>query len=206
MKPLDQIRIIKCTVYTKNSHAYPEARILLVDIYEEAESISHEELFLYPGEYDGSYVEYVRLYLDSIGITCTAWGDISDNAPDFYIATENFETSISTKPKKEDADDYVIVLTSAQPVNKLLTVKTATISIKNTKNVDHIFYKHENGPDSYAELRDFYLEEAKNLVDVLFKVLPGGTIDAILCELLERKRCLLSIPLMQGNGDIDSVE
>lgn len=206
MKPLEQMRIIKCTVYSQNSNAYPEARILMVDTYKDINTGEQMECFLYPGNYEGCYVEYVRNHLQSIGIKCDGWGDISDDDPDFYVTTKNFEILINSEKVKGDRDYYTIVLTSAQPVSKLSRIKTATISIKNINqnHIDHIFNKHKNGPDAYEELKDFYFAEAKKLVDVLFKVLPGGTVDAILCEMLEKKRCLLSIPLMAGNGDIDS--
>ena len=44
------------------------------------------------------------------------------------------------------------------------------------------------------EARDLYKEQGKLLADVLFGSLPGGTIDALFCEIMDRKRSLLSIP------------
>ena len=38
--------------------------------------------------------------------------------------------------------------------------------------------------------------DAKALADELFATLPGGTLDALLCEMIERKACLLRVPLV----------
>ncbi len=47
------------------------------------------------------------------------------------------------------------------------------------------------GPD---KARDLYTEQGKLLADALFGSLPGGTIDALFCEIMDRKRSLLRIP------------
>jgi len=44
------------------------------------------------------------------------------------------------------------------------------------------------------EARDLYTEQGKLLADALFGSLPGGTIDALFCEIMDRKRSLLRIP------------
>ena len=42
--------------------------------------------------------------------------------------------------------------------------------------------------------REFYAEEGKRLADVLFESLPGGTLDALLCEMMQRRASLLKVP------------
>lgn len=41
--------------------------------------------------------------------------------------------------------------------------------------------------------RTFYAEQAKVIADALFASLPGGTVDALLVEFLDRKRSLLRV-------------
>lgn len=48
---------------------------------------------------------------------------------------------------------------------------------------------------SIENYRELYAAQAKELADVLLKSLPGGTIDQLLAELLERKASLLRVPL-----------
>ena len=51
-------------------------------------------------------------------------------------------------------------------------------------------------PDNFSieAAREIYTAEAKVLADALLKSLPGGTIDQLLAELLERKASLLRVP------------
>jgi hypothetical protein len=44
------------------------------------------------------------------------------------------------------------------------------------------------------ESRVIYQSEAKKLADALFASLPGGTIDALMVEMMTRKVSLLAIP------------
>jgi hypothetical protein len=41
--------------------------------------------------------------------------------------------------------------------------------------------------------RAFYAKQGKALADALYSCLPGGTFDALLCELLERTRSVLMV-------------
>jgi hypothetical protein len=43
------------------------------------------------------------------------------------------------------------------------------------------------------QLRNNHTEDAKAIADLLWKALPGGTIDALLVEMLDRKRSMFSI-------------
>jgi len=45
-----------------------------------------------------------------------------------------------------------------------------------------------------GEYHKFYAAEAKQLADVLFKALPGGTIDQLLIEMMQRKASLFRAP------------
>lgn len=42
--------------------------------------------------------------------------------------------------------------------------------------------------------RDYYQIQAKTIADILFKHLPGGTIDQLLCEMLQKRAVLLRVP------------
>ena len=44
-----------------------------------------------------------------------------------------------------------------------------------------------------VEAKTLYQMQARSLADALFKTLPGGTIDALLCEMLSRKASLLNV-------------
>lgn len=44
-------------------------------------------------------------------------------------------------------------------------------------------------------LRDMYMEQGNTLAEALCGSLPGGTIDALLVDMLDRKRSLLIVPL-----------
>lgn len=46
---------------------------------------------------------------------------------------------------------------------------------------------------SLNEARDIYTKQGKLLAESLLSSLPGGTIDALLCELLEKKRSLFTV-------------
>ncbi len=46
------------------------------------------------------------------------------------------------------------------------------------------------------EARALYAEQANALADALFNSLPGGTVDALLAEMLRRKASLFRIPLV----------
>jgi hypothetical protein len=45
------------------------------------------------------------------------------------------------------------------------------------------------------EARNFYIEQGKELADVLCSTLPGGTLDQLICELLTRKASLFRVPM-----------
>lgn len=51
------------------------------------------------------------------------------------------------------------------------------------------------GPGCLADARLFYETEGKLLADALQACLPGGTVDALLRELLVRKASLLRVPI-----------
>lgn len=44
--------------------------------------------------------------------------------------------------------------------------------------------------------KELYADQATKLVDALLESLPGGTVDAMLVELLRRKATLLRVPMM----------
>ena len=46
---------------------------------------------------------------------------------------------------------------------------------------------------SLNEARERFKEQGKELADALWSVLPGGTLDALLIEMLERKRSLFVV-------------
>jgi hypothetical protein len=46
---------------------------------------------------------------------------------------------------------------------------------------------------SLQEIGEIYKKEAAGIVDCMFKCLPGGLIDAIMVEMLDKKRSLLSV-------------
>lgn len=48
------------------------------------------------------------------------------------------------------------------------------------------------------ELADIYKKEGKELADILFKSLPGGTVDMLLKSMLERRASLLVIPFIDN--------
>lgn len=48
------------------------------------------------------------------------------------------------------------------------------------------------------DMRALFAKEARNLADALQESLPGGTIDALLVELLDRKRALLVVPFLSS--------
>lgn len=48
---------------------------------------------------------------------------------------------------------------------------------------------------TWPQIQEFFDGEAKIIVDAMFTSLPGGTIDAVLRELLTRKACLLRVTL-----------
>jgi hypothetical protein len=56
---------------------------------------------------------------------------------------------------------------------------------------------HREFPDMQVweeACRERYDAQARIVVDALVASLPGGTIDAILCELMERRRSILRVP------------
>lgn len=44
-----------------------------------------------------------------------------------------------------------------------------------------------------TELREFFTQEGKGIADALMLTLPGGTIDALLAELMRRRAGLLTV-------------
>jgi len=48
--------------------------------------------------------------------------------------------------------------------------------------------------------RECLMVEGKKLADALCDVLPGGVVDALLVELLDRKRCMFVIPSFSKGG------
>jgi hypothetical protein len=46
-----------------------------------------------------------------------------------------------------------------------------------------------------SEYRAFYRRQANEIAEVLFATLPGGTIDQLLCAMLERRTSLFQVPL-----------
>ncbi len=57
-----------------------------------------------------------------------------------------------------------------------------------------IMINHEISDDmDLKEARDLYTKQAKKLAAALFDSLPGGTIDALFCEIMDRKRSLFRI-------------
>jgi len=43
------------------------------------------------------------------------------------------------------------------------------------------------------KLMKFFSEQGKMIVDCFYKSLPGGTLDSVFCELMERKRSSLIV-------------
>ncbi|MGZ8220008.1 MAG: hypothetical protein ACXWT0_00020 [Methylobacter sp.] len=54
----------------------------------------------------------------------------------------------------------------------------------------------DSDPLTIAECQDIYKSEAKTLADALYKSLPGGTMDALIVEMLTRKAFPLAIPYL----------
>lgn len=50
-------------------------------------------------------------------------------------------------------------------------------------------------PQWIKKLGVFYESEAERIADALCKALPGGTLDALICNLLKRKASLLRVPM-----------
>lgn len=48
---------------------------------------------------------------------------------------------------------------------------------------------------SLSEARRLHCEQGKALADAMLESIPGGTMDALLVELMKRKASLLSIPM-----------
>jgi hypothetical protein len=48
---------------------------------------------------------------------------------------------------------------------------------------------------SLKEAREFYIEQGKELAEILCLTLPGGTLDQLICELLTRTASLLRVPM-----------
>ena len=48
---------------------------------------------------------------------------------------------------------------------------------------------------TWPQIQEFFDGEAKIIVDAMLTSLPGGTIDAVLREMLTRKACLLRVTL-----------
>ena len=61
------------------------------------------------------------------------------------------------------------------------------------------------GPRYDAEeiqgLRDLYRADAKRIADALFECLPGGTIDQLLIEFLQRKASMFCVPFTTEKTD-----
>lgn len=49
-------------------------------------------------------------------------------------------------------------------------------------------------PDDMESIRNFYNSEAIKISRALFESLPGGTLDALLCELMKKRSSMFSIP------------
>lgn len=45
------------------------------------------------------------------------------------------------------------------------------------------------------EAREFYIEQGKELADVLCSTLPGGTLDQLICELMTKRASLFRVPM-----------
>lgn len=55
------------------------------------------------------------------------------------------------------------------------------------------------------EARQVYTDQAKKMADVLYRHLPGGTMDALLVEMLTRKASLFRVPhMLADNTDRDT--
>lgn len=76
----------------------------------------------------------------------------------------------------------------AHPTGKE-SIPTVTIQIYEPVPSDNV-----PGPNWEKELRVMYTKEGHALADALCFSLPGGTIDALLIELLEPKRTLFRVP------------
>lgn len=78
----------------------------------------------------------------------------------------------------------------AQPIIKTELVESVTLHI------------HQELPEmTYSDLnewRQVAKNEAQKIADVLCDSLPGGVVDALLVELLDRKRSLLTIPMSKA--------
>ncbi len=61
----------------------------------------------------------------------------------------------------------------------------------------HIKTEKEFGKyETLGESREQHQKQARRLCDALLLTLPGGTVDALLAELMKRRACLLSVSLL----------
>ncbi|QOX80884.1 hypothetical protein FY034_17840 (plasmid) [Trichlorobacter lovleyi] len=51
-----------------------------------------------------------------------------------------------------------------------------------------------SGEAGLAAARGLHADQGKTIVDALYASLPGGTLDAVLCEMLQRRASLLRVP------------
>jgi len=51
-----------------------------------------------------------------------------------------------------------------------------------------------------AEAQSMFNADAKMIADALHNALPGGTLSALMAELLERQVCLLRVPLPKADA------
>lgn len=73
----------------------------------------------------------------------------------------------------------------AQGLRDSTSVESVTIVI------DEVFTAHIE----YDDVLRAHRENARVIVDALYAALPGGTFDALLIEILDRKRSALVVPL-----------
>lgn len=102
------------------------------------------------------------------------------------------------KDAEEKIMQNTITTFLAQPIGDQ---QVTPFEIKATETIPEIQTPGEAGLD---EARQIYAGQAKMIADTLFGSLPGGTIDALLIEMLDRKRSLFCVPF--GNPPAPPVE
>ncbi|OHD24243.1 MAG: hypothetical protein A2Y38_19955 [Spirochaetes bacterium GWB1_59_5] len=91
------------------------------------------------------------------------------------------------KPTTPPAPGKTVNIWKAQPVTKAGSIESVTIKIHET--IPEVVYSDLN------EWRQVAKKEAVELCDALCSTLPQGVVDALLVELLDRKRSLFVVPM-----------
>ena len=79
---------------------------------------------------------------------------------------------------------------------------TITKAAPTSRPVEDLQITFTDSPPDDVDLRkaaDFYEAEATALAEALWNVLPGGTTDRLIGQLLERRASLFAIPFAEGD-------